>query len=60
MMEDDFVLETCRPGTSECCRYLTMAPGGWRCAKLTSNAAYIDAKVTAGEWKARGDNCPGR
>jgi hypothetical protein len=54
-----FVLETCRPLTSTCCRYLLMAPSGWTCGKLTALRAEIDHRVATGLFRATGDNCDG-
>lgn len=62
-MADDFpalsyIKTVCRIGQgAACCRYLTMGPGGWRCEKLTTLRATLDA---ANHMVARGDNCPGR
>jgi len=43
-----------------CCRYLTMAPEGWSCAKHTGLAALLDQRVQSKTMTARGDNCAGR
>ena len=47
-------------GGHECCRYLTMAPDGWSCAKHTGLAALLDKRVAEQSITARGDNCLGR
>lgn len=59
-LSDDFVNETCKPGSAECCRYLTMGRDGWACQKLTGVGLYIDKRVEAGTMKAKSDNCPGQ
>lgn len=52
--------ETCGFGQGgKCCRYLVMGEKGFQCAKLTSTALTIDARVAAGAFAAQGDNCPG-
>jgi hypothetical protein len=43
-----------------CCRYLTASKFGICCEKLTALKALCDAKVEAGAFVARGDNCAGR
>src|SRR5262245_18136903 len=57
----DFHTRTvCRIGQgADCCRYLTMSPGGWSCQKLTGLKAELDRRVAAGTMVARGNNCPG-
>lgn len=50
----------CKPGTEECCRYLTMTASGWECAKNTALKGILDARVGAGTMRATGDNCDGR
>lgn len=58
---DDYDVKTvCKPGTAECCRYLTMAPDGWSCEKFTGLKNILDARVAAGTIRAVGDNCPGK
>ena len=59
--DDQWTREVCRIGQGEaCCRYLTMAPGGWSCEKHTVLSFTLDARAAAGTINARGDNCPGR
>lgn len=55
----DHVTTTCKPGTEECCAYLTMDIDGWSCAKLTPLKFQIDLKLAEGTIKATGDNCEG-
>ena len=51
---------TCKIGQAEkCCRYLTVGAEGFECAKLTSLKPTIDARVEAGTFTAKGDNCLG-
>ena len=58
-LSDEHVLDVCKPGTTECCRYLCMGAGGWACAKHTSLMETIDSRVAAGTMRAVGDNCEG-
>lgn len=55
----EYVKEKCKPGTSECCRYLVMG-SGWQCAKLTEHKKTLDDRVAAGTMRAVGDNCEGK
>jgi len=58
--DDAYVRSVCRPGEGKAtCRYLTMAPTGWSCAKHTSMADYLDERVAANTINAQGDNCDG-
>jgi hypothetical protein len=52
----------CRLGTgSPCCRYLAAGAEGFGCLKLDPKLkAKIDARVAAGTFNAKGDNCPGK
>jgi hypothetical protein len=50
----------CKPGTTECCRYLTMGPRGWSCEKHSTLSLAIDKRVAEGTMRAIGDNCEGR
>jgi hypothetical protein len=52
----------CRVGTgSPCCRYLAGDAQGFKCLKLDPGAkTHIDARVAAGTFNAKGDNCPGK
>lgn len=59
-MDDKFVKTICKPGTSECCRYLAMDKDGWDCLKNTSLKSLLDERVKLGTINAVGDNCPGR
>ncbi len=53
--------EVCQPGTTECCRYLTMGRNGFSCEKHTPEInKLLDARVAAGTIRATGDNCGGR
>lgn len=59
--EDSWTETVCKIGHgAQCCRYLTMSARGWCCEKNTDLAAVIDARVAAGTFTARGDNCDGR
>jgi len=59
--DSKYVKDICRVGHGEqCCRYLTMAPSGWSCEKLTGMGRMIDQRVAHGKMTARGDNCPGK
>ncbi len=57
---EEHVDKFCRPGRGEktCC-YLTMAKGGWDCAKATALKQTIDARVVEGTMNSKGDNCQG-
>jgi hypothetical protein len=57
---EEHVRTVCQPGTTKCCRYLTMSPKGWSCEKHGSFRALLDARVAADTMRARGDNCEGR
>jgi hypothetical protein len=57
----DYIKSVCRIGEGAlCCRYLTMRPDGWSCEKHTSLKSVLDARVAAGTFTARGDNCEGQ
>ena len=58
-MNDEYVTETCKPGTHECCAYLTMGAGGWECAKNSSMRFHIDLRLAEGTMRAVGNNCEG-
>lgn len=60
ILKDNYVMFTCKPGTTECCRYLVMGGGGFQCAKFTSNKKILDDRVAAGTMRAVGDNCEGK
>ena len=49
----------CKPGTRECCRFLTCGAGGFECAKLTELRTLLDFRVSQGQMNATGDNCEG-
>lgn len=56
----DRVQDVCKIGQgAECCRYLMAGGSGFECAKKTSLAEVLDARVETGSMAARGDNCPG-
>lgn len=61
-MNIEHVNDVCQIGKGvACCRYLTVAGGGFRCAKLdVQMRAAIDARVAGEAMKARGDNCAGQ
>jgi len=57
---DFHVDEVCRAGAGAlCCRYLCVDAGGWLCGKASTMKDVIDARVAAGTFTARGDNCEG-
>lgn len=59
--DDGHVKAVCQPGQgAQTCRYLTMAPGGWSCEKLSALRNLLDWRVAEGTMIARGDNCEGR
>ena len=61
IVNDEYVRATCKPGTADCCRYLTMSPDGWECAKTNPGLkAHLDARVAANDIRAVGDNCDGK
>lgn len=43
----------------KCCRYVVAGTEGIECAKKTSLAAVLDARVAADSIVAQGDNCGG-
>lgn len=60
MLEDRFVLKTCKPNTAECCRYLMMSPDGWMCGKPDPQLKKMfDDRVANNSMRATGDNCKG-
>jgi hypothetical protein len=59
-LTEEHVKAVCKPGTTECCRYLTMGPRGWSCEKHGSLKALLDERVRTGTMRATGDNCEGR
>jgi hypothetical protein len=59
-LNQQFVRQICQPGKGPItCRYLTMKPAGWHCAKLTALRTFLDIRTERGEQTARGDNCEG-
>ena len=59
LIEKEHITAVCKPGSSECCRYL-VATTAFACAKLEpSLKAEMDRRVAAGTMNAKGDNCPG-
>lgn len=57
---DQWAENVCAIGKgAACCRYLTMSPKGWECAKHSELATMLDDRVAAGTINARGDNCEG-
>lgn len=59
-MNEQFVKETCKPGTPDCCRYLVVGGDGWECLKLTFLKETLDFRVEVlNNMKAKGDNCGG-
>ena len=53
------VKEICKPGTTECCRYLVVGGDGFECAKHTSLKGILDTRAEVGQMRATGDNCDG-
>lgn len=50
----------CLPGEGAAtCRYIAASGQGITCEKFTSLAREMDARVAAGTFAARSDNCPG-
>lgn len=58
-MDDAYVKETCKPGTSECCAYLIHGADGWRCGKNSGVRFAIDLRLAEGTMRATGNNCDG-
>lgn len=61
-IDDEHAINVCKVGQREaCCRYLSLAEGGWSCQKLTgSMRELIDRRFAEGRTKSKGDNCDGR
>jgi hypothetical protein len=56
----EYVRSVCKPGQSDCCRYLCCGADGFGCLKQDlGNKAYIDGRVARNDFRARGDNCEG-
>lgn len=52
--------EVCRIGQGNaCCRYLTVGPKGFECAKNTNLKSLFDSRVAENTMVAQGDNCDG-
>ena len=59
--DTEYAKTVCKIGQGyDCCRYLTMSPGGWSCEKTGSLRRYLDSRVATMTITARGDNCPGK
>ena len=56
------VRDICKIGQGHAyCRYLLAGPAGFECGKLDLAArAYLDGRVRAETFTARGDNCGGK
>ena len=53
--------EACKIGQGNaCCRYLTVGPDGFECAKNTSLKCLLDRRVQKNLIVAQGDNCDGQ
>lgn len=53
--------EVCKVGSGETtCRFVTVGSKGFECAKHTSVASIINARIAAGTFNAKGDNCEGK
>jgi hypothetical protein len=60
MLQADFVKSTCKPGTTECCRYIVVGGSGFECVKGDPGMkAQLDDRVLKGTIRAVGDNCEG-
>jgi len=60
MIPKDHVKKVCKPGSKDCCAYLTMGSKGWECGKLEpSIKKVVDERLKAGTMRATGDNCDG-
>ena len=56
-MTEDKAMDVCKVGQGPaCCKYVTMDADGWKCLKLTSMKAAVDARTNM---KSKGDNCDG-
>lgn len=58
--DETHVFDTCKPGTTECCRYLTVGGRGWECEKNGPLQPLLDDRVARGTMRATGDNCGGK
>jgi hypothetical protein len=55
------IKDVCKIGQGhDCCRYLTMGPGGWDCEKHSMLKLVLDHRVITETIVARGDNCEGK
>ena len=58
-MDDKILKDICKMGQgADCCRYITVGPDGFECAKGTTLQATLDQRV--GIMVAKGDNCDGK
>jgi hypothetical protein len=59
--DDKWAKQVCKVGQGQdCCRYITMAPDGFSCAKHTGLRGLLDLRAERKAIIARGDNCLGR
>jgi len=60
-ISEEHIENICKRGQGkETCRYLTVRPNGWACAKLDPAIKYVlDSLVLANRTKSHGDNCDG-
>ena len=60
VIPEETFIRICRPCEGAAtCRYIAAGPGGITCEKHSNLAKQMDAKVEAGTFVARGDNCEG-
>lgn len=60
VISDNHIDEVCKIGRGhDCCRYLTMGPGGFHCAKFGEHSTLLDKRAADKTMVARGNNCDG-
>jgi len=60
-VEENYVLEICKLGEKDCCRYLSRDGNGYCCEKkYPDRKAYLDKMVEDKKVFAAGDNCEGK
>ena len=53
---DGEVEKLCKPGTDDCCVWLTMGTEGWQCVNKNRPSS-LNARFEAGETNAKRDGC---